>query len=127
VPLPRMGFATRFAARVGGKQIPEFVNSGICFAGNDVGKRASDADALEVFQGRSSTQPARFLLTSDKIKADRAGFRAIKEVGADGFLNVSSQFLPSVSLRKNVLRQTLGHEAAVALQGDLENEFAHRC
>jgi hypothetical protein len=47
----------------------------------------------------------------------------VEKVGRNGFLNIFPQLLPIVSLRKNIVRETLRHEPAVAFLINAEDDF----
>jgi hypothetical protein len=54
------------------------------------------------------------------------GFGLIEKVSGNRVLDVSTQFLPGIRLRENVIRQTLSHKSAVVLLIDTEDNFHSR-
>jgi hypothetical protein len=50
----------------------------------------------------------------------------IEKVSGNRVLDVSTQFLPGIRLRENVIRQTLSHKSAVVLLIDTEDNFHSR-
>ena len=47
------------------------------------------------------------------MQPDGGGPGLVEEEGGHCFTNIGAQFVPSVALRENVMRQALGHKAAI--------------
>lgn len=60
---------------------------------------------------------------ADEVQPDRLGLGLIEEEGADGFLDLGSQFLRIGGLGDNVVRKAFGDQAAVGLVRDREDDF----
>ena len=59
------------------------------------------------------------------MKSDRGGLLSVSAEGSNGLAHVGPERLPCISLREDGLGEALGHESAVPLLGDLEDQFAH--
>ncbi len=57
------------------------------------------------------------------MEADRRGLGLIEEERVHSLANIRSQFRPGISLSENVVRKTLGDEAAVRFLSDRKDEF----
>jgi hypothetical protein len=61
----------------------------------------------------------------DKVQANLLARASVKEVSLNCFASVGPEPIPSIGLREDVERQTLGAVTAVGLLGNLEDQFGH--
>ena len=59
------------------------------------------------------------------MKSDRRWLLSVRAEGSNGFAHVGPERLPCICLREDSLGEALGHESAVPLLGDLEDQLSH--
>ena len=57
------------------------------------------------------------------MQADPGGLGLVKEEGRHGLAHIVAQLFPGIPLGEDVVREALGHEAAIPLLGHIEHDF----
>lgn len=60
-----------------------------------------------------------------KVQANRRGSRSIEEECSDSLTNVSTKFVPRISLREDIFRKAFGTKTSVGLLCNFKNQLVH--